>query len=135
MALAVTMAIIAMLVVKAIMAMLAIKAVLASPPPKQLGPQPLPPLGRGGHMFPFRKYRCILMIYRKTGVGLRYARFPSPLFRGGPGGARTREIACFFTRKPLQNTRNGGVGRGPGGARTREIEAFRVAPTHYSFLF
>ena len=51
MALAVTMAIIAMLVVKAIMAMLAIKAVLASPPPKQLGPQPLPPLGRGGHMF------------------------------------------------------------------------------------
>ena len=50
MALAVTMAIIAMLVVKAIMAMLAIKAVLASPPPKQLGPQPLPPLGRGGHM-------------------------------------------------------------------------------------
>ena len=50
MALAVTMAIIAMLVVKAIMAMLAIKAVLASPPPNQLGPQPLPPLGRGGHM-------------------------------------------------------------------------------------
>ena len=50
MALAVTMAIIAMLVVKAIMAMLVIKAVLAAPPPKQLGPQPLPPLGRGGHM-------------------------------------------------------------------------------------
>ena len=50
MALAVTMVIIAMLVVKAIMAMLVIKAVLASPPPKQLGPQPLPPLGRGGHM-------------------------------------------------------------------------------------
>ena len=42
MALAVTMAIIAMLV--------AIKAVLAFPPPKQLWPQPLPPLGRGGHM-------------------------------------------------------------------------------------
>ena len=44
------MAIIAMLPVKSIMAMLAVKAMLAFPL-KQLGPQPLPPLGRGGHMF------------------------------------------------------------------------------------
>ena len=41
----------AMLAVKAIMALLARKAKLAFPPLKQLGPQPLPPLGRGGHMF------------------------------------------------------------------------------------
>ena len=41
----------AMLAVKARMALLAMKAKLAFPPLKQLGPQPLPPLGRGGHMF------------------------------------------------------------------------------------
>ena len=38
------------LVVKTIMAMLAMKAMLASPKTKQLGPQPLPLLRRGGHM-------------------------------------------------------------------------------------
>ena len=42
-----------------------------------------------GFVFPFRKYRCILMIYRKKGPGLKGPWFPSPLFRGGPGGART----------------------------------------------
>ena len=40
----------AMLAGKAIMALLARKVKLAFPPLKQLGPQPLPPLGRGGHM-------------------------------------------------------------------------------------
>ena len=69
-------------------------------------------------VFPFRKDRCVLMISRKTRRGLMGPGFLSPLARGGPGGARTREIACFLRRKPLQNTRNGGVGARPGGART-----------------
>ena len=77
-----------------------------------------------GFVFPFRKDRCVLMISRKTRRGLMAPWFLSPLARGGPGGARTREIACFLRRKPLQNTRNGGVGARPGGARIREIACF-----------
>ena len=137
-----------------------------SPPPPRAGEARLfaASVSCLGFVFPFRKDRCVLMISRKTRRGLMAPWFLSPLARGGPGGARTREIACFLRRKPLQNTRNGGVGAGPGGARIREIErflrrkplqntrnrgvgagpggarireieAFRVAPTHYLFLF
>ena len=41
-------------------------------------------------VFPFRKDRCVLMISRKTRRGLTGTWFPSPLARGGPGGARIR---------------------------------------------
>ena len=47
-------AMVAMIAMAETMAMTAMKAMLAPPPtpphPKRLGPQPLPPLGRGGHM-------------------------------------------------------------------------------------
>ena len=70
-----------------------------------------------------------------AGVGLKGAWFPSPLPRGGPGGARTREIACFLARKPIQNSRNGRVGGGPDPSRTREIEGFRFLLSLSSFPF
>ena len=78
------MAIIAMLPVKSIMAMLAVKAMLGFFLLKQLGPQPLPPLGRGGHML---DRKCYGVAGKVRVVGVVVATCAPPCRGGGVAAA------------------------------------------------